>query len=213
MPPSISREGPLLVATRSQHKLGEIAAILGPLHIETVTLRDAGLPYEPREEKIESFDTFVGNASAKAAHFAAISGMPTLADDSGLVVPVLHGQPGVRSRRFSGRDDLDGEMLDRANNERLLERLADRRGAERAAWYTCAVALHRPGRTSLFTIGTVHGTILETPRGQLGFGYDPLFALPTLGGRTFGECDAPAKHMLSHRGRAFRALAAALLHG
>ncbi len=206
----------LLVATRSAHKLREIQIILqGALApaqgrpVELIDLERAGTPADPAEEDIEAFDSFRENALAKARYFAARAGLPTLADDSGLALHALNGEPGVRSKRFSGRNDLSGAALDAANNRLLLERLRDVPDAARDAHYVCAAAVVRPDGTALVALGTCTGRILHEPAGDGGFGYDPLFFLPALN-RTFGELDPAVKNRVSHRARAFRALAAAL---
>lgn len=200
----------LVIATRSAHKLREIAAILP--EIPGVALRDldsAGVLASPEEDAIEAFDTFRENALAKARHFAALSGRPVLADDSGLCVDALAGAPGVRSKRFSGRADLEGEALDRANNELLLREMEGVPEPERGAHYVCVVALVDPGGREATFEGRCDGVILPEPRGSGGFGYDPLFFLPGLG-VTFGELDAAEKNRISHRARAVRAAAVEL---
>jgi len=200
----------LVIATRSAHKLREIAAILP--EIPGLALRDldsAGVPASPEEEGIEIHDTFRENALAKARYYAARVNRPVLADDSGLCVDALAGGPGVRSKRFSGRVDLEGEALDRSNNELLLRSLDGVPAAERTAHYVCVVALVDPaGRETTFE-GRCDGVILTEPRGSGGFGYDPLFYLPALG-RSFGELDPVAKNRMSHRARAVRAAAVEL---
>lgn len=198
----------LLLATRSTDKAREISQIL---HASTpiITLQDAGVEPDPREDAIEAFDTFRLNALAKAQYFHALTGLPTLADDSGICAHALDGRPGVRSRRFSGRSDLDGIELDRANNRALLDALADAPDPQRTVHYVCAAVSLRPDEPPICTIGTVRGLLLREPRGDRGFGYDPLFLIPEIE-RTFAEIDASLKHRFSHRGRAFRALANAL---
>ncbi|MCI0435725.1 MAG: RdgB/HAM1 family non-canonical purine NTP pyrophosphatase [Gemmatimonadetes bacterium] len=198
----------LLIATRSSRKVREIADVLSLRSARIATLDDIGIPVTAAEGDIETFDTFVENALAKAAHFHRASGLPALADDSGLAVHALNGQPGVRSRRYSRRSDLTGDALDDANNQTLLDALASLSPAQRTAHYVCAVALCTD-RAPVVAVGTVRGLILESPRGTGGFGYDPLFLLPDLN-RTFAECDRKTKHAWSHRGRAFRALAQVL---
>lgn len=199
----------LVLATRSRHKVAEIQRILGPLHLTVETLADLGLPPVPEEDQIEVHDTFHANAVAKARWFAHRTGRITLSDDSGLRVDALHGRPGVHTKRFSGRHDLDGQPLDDANNRLLLERLhgvpAERRGAR----YVCCAAIAWPDGRAVTAIGTVEGRIATEPRGGEGFGYDPLFHVPALDAR-FAEVPAAIKNAMSHRARAFRALAARL---
>jgi XTP/dITP diphosphohydrolase len=132
--------------------------------------------------------------------------MPTVADDSGIEVDALDGAPGVRSKRFAPERGLDGEERDRSNNDHLLELLGARPAQERTARYVC-VAAFAAGSEDVITLrGEAPGVIAVTPKGLGGFGYDPLFFDPELG-RTFGEISAEEKHLRSHRGRAFRALA------
>jgi XTP/dITP diphosphohydrolase len=201
---------PLLVATRSAHKLGEIREILarhgGP---DVMDLEEARVVYEPAEESIEVHDTFAANARAKARYFAARSGMRTLADDSGLCVDALGGTPGVRSKRFSVREDLEGAALDSANNELLLERLRDVPMEQRGAHYVCVAVVADPvGGEALFE-GRCDGLILEAPRGSGGFGYDPLFYVPAEEA-SFGELEPDRKNRVSHRAKAMSAVARAL---
>lgn len=208
--PSRTERLRIAVGTRSAHKLAEIRGILGvQADIEIVGLDELGIPATPEEDAVEAFDSFVENARAKAAFYAARTGLPTLADDSGLAVDALGGAPGVRSKRFSGRADLSGAALDRANIELLLSRLADVPAERRGAHFVCVAALALPDGRSLATIGTVAGRIAPEPRGTGGFGYDPLFLLPDLG-VTFAELPPEEKNRRSHRARAFRALAAHL---
>ncbi len=194
----------VLVATRNADKLREIRQVLaGHAGIELIDLREAAIPESPAEDEVEAFESFEENALAKARYFATRSGMPTLADDSGLCVDALGGAPGVRSRRFSGRADLRGAELDRANNALLLERLAEVPEAERTARYVCAAAVVFPLAVERVFRGTCEGVILPEPRGSGGFGYDPLFLVPEEGA-TFGELPPERKDRLSHRGRAIR---------
>jgi XTP/dITP diphosphohydrolase len=199
------RRPSLLVATRSHHKLREIRQLLPPsIAADLLDLNTAGLPSDPAEDALERFASFEENAAAKARYFAQRTALLTLADDSGLCVEALDGAPGVHSKRFSGRDDLSGVELDATNNRLLLERLrgvpTDRRGAH----YVCVVALATPGGDLSLHRGTCSGVILPAPRGQGGFGYDPLFFLPSANA-TFGELTPERKNQLSHRGRAVRA--------
>jgi len=198
----------LLVATRSAQKLRELAALFDAagLDREVIDLTAAGVPPAPEEDELECFATFEDNALAKARYFAARSGLLALADDSGLCVDALGGAPGVYSKRFSGRADLSGAALDAENNRVLLERLRGVPEPERTAQYYCAVALAwQHGETRTFA-GECAGVILDAPRGTGGFGYDPLFYLPTEGA-TFGEILAAEKNRISHRARAMRAAA------
>jgi XTP/dITP diphosphohydrolase len=195
----------VLAATRSADKLREIRQILASYTgLEVIDLHEAGIPESPDEDALEAFDSFEENALAKARYFAARSALPVLADDSGLCVDALGGAPGVRSKRFSGRSDLRGAELDRANNALLLERLAGIPAAERTGRYVCAAALVLPGGRERVSIGTCEGVVLAAPRGSGGFGYDPLFLVPEAGA-TFGELSPGDKDRLSHRGRAVRA--------
>ncbi|MFW5951214.1 MAG: RdgB/HAM1 family non-canonical purine NTP pyrophosphatase [Gemmatimonadota bacterium] len=199
----------LVLATRSRHKAREIAQILAPLHLEVLTLADLHVEETPDEDHIEAFDTFRANAVAKARYFAARLDRVAMADDSGLRVDALGGEPGVWTKRFSGRDDLEGEALDEANNDLLLEKLQDIPDPQRGAHYVCCAAVAWPDGRTITAMGTVHGVIARDRRGQGGFGYDPLFHVPALNAR-FAEVPAEVKNGISHRSRAFRALASAL---
>jgi XTP/dITP diphosphohydrolase len=199
----------LVLATRSQDKAGEIARILRPLGLQITTLDQLGMEPDPVEDDLETFETFRGNALAKAHWFAHRLGRVAMADDSGLRVDALDGRPGVRTKRFAGRSDLTGVELDRANNQHLLRELARVPAGGRGARYVCCAAIAWPGGHELAAIGTVRGHIATEPRGAGGFGYDPLFHVPELD-RRFAEVPPEAKNAISHRARAFRALAAAL---
>lgn len=200
----------VVAATRSAHKLAEIRRILGGVPgLVLVDPAGVGVPPSPEEEGIEVFDTFEQNAVAKARWFHERTGLPALADDSGLVVDALGGAPGVRSRRFAPVETGDADTQDRANNEHLLALLGDRPLPERTARYVCVAALVAPGRAPLVRRGEAEGLILGAPRGWGGFGYDPLFYDQALGA-TFAEIAPEVKNARSHRGAAFRALAAAL---
>lgn len=200
---------PLLLATRSVHKAREIARLLAPLGLEVVTLEDLGVDPAPEEDTIEAHETFRANAIAKARYFAAALSRIALADDSGLRVDALDGAPGVRTKRFSGRTDLEGRALDHANNALLLEKLEAVPEERRGARYVCSAAVAWPDGRAVATAGTVSGRIADEPRGEAGFGYDPLFHVPELGAR-FAEVSAERKNAISHRARAFRALATVL---
>ena len=199
----------LLAATRSRGKQPEIRRVLEPAGVEVVFPDDVGLWESPIEETLEVAESFEGNARRKAEHFARLSGLPTVADDSGLEVFALGGAPGVRSRRWAGVTGTGAEV-DAANNAELLRRLLGAAEARRRARYRCVlIYLSRPGAVPQVFEGTCGGLVLDAPRGAGGFGYDPLFLSDDLG-RTFGEATPDEKDAVSHRGRALRALAEAL---
>jgi XTP/dITP diphosphohydrolase len=192
----------VLLATRSEGKLRELRPLFAAAGIRVQDLRLSQVGETTDEEAVEAFDTFALNALAKARYFHALTGLPTVADDSGLEVVALQGQPGVRSKRWSGRVELTGQALDDANNEKLLDAL---RGQERpTARYVCAAAYYDGSREEV-VLGETAGSIVRDARGGEGFGYDPYFFSDELGA-TFGESSREAKERVSHRGRAFRAL-------
>ncbi len=195
----------LLVATRNPGKVREIREILADYpQLEIVGL---DVPETADEDALEVFGTFEENALAKARYFARVTGQLTLADDSGICVDALGGAPGVRSRRFAPGPDLRGAEQDQANNAHLLQRLAGLPASARTAQYVCAAAL--AGGSEAVFLGRCEGVVLEEPRGTGGFGYDPLFYIPTEG-CTFGELEPARKNEISHRGRAVRQAAEAL---
>ncbi len=195
----------LLVATRSPGKQREIRRLLAPAGIPILFPDDAGIPPDPAEERLELGETFEANARAKAEYFARRTGLPTVADDSGLEVFALGGLPGVRSKRWAA-SGAAGAELDRANNAELLRRLLGAPASRRRARYRCVLAYFpSPGAVPEIFDGECAGTILEEPQGEHGFGYDPLFRSDDLG-RSFGEAGETDKDAVSHRGRAFRAL-------
>ncbi len=200
------RPAPLLLATRSHGKLRELRPLFASAGITVIDLREAGVAERDDEAGVECFDTFEENALAKARYFRERTGMATFADDSGLEVLALHGAPGVRSKRWSGRDDLVGQALDDANNAALLAALAGT--VDRRARYVCAAAFVAAER-AVVVRGESTGRILDDARGVHGFGYDPLFLSDELG-ITFGEATRERKEAISHRGRAFHALIGAL---
>ena len=200
---------PLLLATRSAGKLRELRPLFAAHDIAVVDLRDAGIAESSGEDALEAFATFEENALAKAKYFHERSGMATVADDSGLAVRALGGRPGVHSKRWSGRSDLSGQVLDDENNRLLLERLSG--VADRNASYVCAAAYVDASRV-IVRRGEVAGSIVDRPVGDGGFGYDPYFFSSELG-RTFGDASVAEKERVSHRGRAFRALISALVAG
>lgn len=192
----------ILLATRSEGKLRELRPFLAAHGFVALDLRDAGIAESAREDALEAFPTFEENALAKARYFHVASAQATIADDSGLVVPSLGGKPGVLSKRWSGRTDLTGQALDDENNRLLLHELQN--AHDRRAYYVCAAA-YVDGEQELVCCGEVHGRIIDRPRGDGGFGYDPYFLSDELG-RTFGEVSAAEKARVSHRARAFAAL-------
>jgi XTP/dITP diphosphohydrolase len=199
----------LLVATRSEGKQREIRRMLEPAGIELVFPDDAGVFESPQENLLELGDSFLANARAKAEYFARKTGLATVADDSGLEVFALGGEPGIRSRRWSGVDGSPSDV-DAANNAMLLRRLAGAPEARRRARYRCVlVYLRDPSAIPEVFEGTCAGRIVESPQGSEGFGYDPLFLSDELG-KTFGEATPEEKDAVSHRGRALAALASAL---
>ena len=188
----------LVVATHNPGKAREIAELFDG-RFKIVTAGELGLA-EPEETEA----SFVGNALLKARAAADAAGLPAVADDSGLCVEALDGAPGVHSARWAGPE------RDFARAIALVEkRLAESERDDRAAWFVCALALAWPKGPVVVTEGRVDGTLTFPPRGQRGFGYDPIF-LPEGDGETFGEIDPAAKAAISHRARAFAALKTAL---
>ncbi|HEY7482357.1 MAG TPA: non-canonical purine NTP pyrophosphatase [Gemmatimonadales bacterium] len=199
----------LLAATRSAGKQREFRRVLERAGIEVVFPDDVGLYPAPTEGMLELGETFEANARRKAEHFARLSGLPTVADDSGLEVLSLGGAPGVRSRRWSAATGTDAEV-DAANNAELIRRLTGATGARRGARYRCVlVYLPHPGAVPRTYEGSCAGRILEEPKGEGGFGYDPYFFSDELG-KTFGEATPEEKDRVSHRGQALRELTASL---
>jgi XTP/dITP diphosphohydrolase len=187
----------LVLGTRNAKKRGEIEDILGDLGI---TLHDLSR-YPDAPEVVEDGATFEANARKKAAETARAVGQWVLGEDSGLVVPALHGRPGVYSARYAGKQGDDA-----ANNAKLLAELRPLGPEKRAAYYVCTAALADPrGEVHAVVEGRCHGVIIDDYRGAGGFGYDPLFLIPEYH-KTFGELSARVKHALSHRGRALAKL-------
>jgi XTP/dITP diphosphohydrolase len=191
--------GRLVVASHNAGKVREIGALLAPLGVEAVSAGALGLP-EPEETET----TFAGNAALKARAAAEASGLPALADDSGLEVFGLGGDPGVYSARWAGP-----EKDFRAAMQRVWDELAQRGGGERGGRFVCALALAEPGGEVSVFEGEARGEIVWPPRGAKGFGYDPIF-LANGQTRTFGEMTHEEKLPLTHRARAFEKLLAAL---
>jgi XTP/dITP diphosphohydrolase len=187
----------LALASSNPGKVREIEALLEPLRIEVTPQRQLGIP-----DAEEPHATFLENALAKARHASRASGMPALADDSGLCVESLGGEPGVHSAYYAGREG-SREERDARNNAKLLSRM----GEERTAYYCCVlVMVRRPeDPRPLVAEGIWRGEIARIPRGSNGFGYDPLFYLKDLG-KTAAELDPDYKNRVSHRGLALRKL-------
>lgn len=199
----------ILAATRNPGKQREIRRILGPANIDLVFPEDIWLRELSDGDSLEAADSFEGNARRKAEYFVRLSSLPTFADDSGLEVFALGGAPGVRSKRFAGANGNDHE-IDVANNAELLRRLAGAPESRRLARYRCVlVFLQSAGAVPTVCQGDCTGRILEAPRGNSGFGYDPLFLSDELK-KTFGEATDEEKDSVSHRGRALRALVQSL---
>ena len=195
----IGKKRRLVVATNNFGKLKEMKALLGG-RFDVMSMREAGI----RLEADETGETFAENALIKANALFSLTGTAAIADDSGLAVDALNGAPGVHSARYAG---VHGD--DAANNAKLLHEMEGIPDDQRAARFVCAVALVRPGRKSLVAHGECRGTILRTPRGEDGFGYDPLFLSDDLG-VTFAEASLEEKGKVSHRGRAVETLLALL---
>jgi XTP/dITP diphosphohydrolase len=185
----------LLIASHNEGKVREIAVLLAPFRIATVGAAELGLP-----EPDETGDTFEANAALKAEAGAKASGLVALSDDSGLVVPAINGDPGIYSARWAGpKRDFNFAM------ERVQKALGDK---DRAAHFVAVLALAWPdGRTEMFR-GEVYGQLIWPPRGDKGFGYDPMF-IPDGHDLTFGEMDPDEKYRISHRAKAFEKLVAA----
>lgn len=185
----------LVLASNNEAKIREIRGILAPLDIEVIPQAKLDVP-----EPDEPYETFIENALTKARHASGLSGLPALADDSGLCVDALDGGPGVHSARFAGEP-----RSDERNNDLLLELLT--RSGNRKAHYYCVLVLmrHAHDPEPLIAEGEWHGEILRERRGNGGFGYDPLFFDPMLG-RSGGELPADEKNRVSHRGKALSLL-------
>lgn len=194
----------LVLATRNPGKITELRDLLTSYTV-------VGLEAYPDAPDVPETElTFTGNALLKARAIAAHTGLPAVSDDSGLCVDALNGMPGVLSARWSGRFGADHPRgRDRANLELVLDQLSDVPDAERGAHFVCAAALVHPDGREHVVEGRMEGRIIREPRGTGGFGYDPVFEVADLG-RTTAELTPREKSEISHRGRAFRALAAYL---
>lgn len=192
----------IVLASNNAGKLAEFSALLAQLDMRVVPQGELGIP-----EAEEPYPTFVENALTKARHASRLSGLPALADDSGICVDALGGAPGVYSARYAQL--AGGEKSDDANNRHLLEQLASH--ANRHAHYYCVLVYlrHADDPQPLIAEGFWHGEVTTAPRGTGGFGYDPYFLIPTLG-RTAAELDKAEKNRISHRAQAMQLLLARL---
>ena len=191
--------GDLVIASNNAGKLAEFSRLLGPLGYRVRTQSELGI-----SEAEEPHPTFIENALAKARHASRASGLPALADDSGICVPALGGAPGVHSARYAGEPKSDA-----ANNAKLVQALSPH--ADKSAYYYCVLVYvrHAGDPQPVIAEGRWDGELIDEPRGEGGFGYDPHFLLPALG-KTAAELSAEQKNQLSHRGQALRALVARL---
>jgi XTP/dITP diphosphohydrolase len=203
--------GELLIATGSSHKLAELTQLLDLPNTRLLSLRDVDLA----DTAEETGSTFEANATIKAMHYGRLSGMPTLADDSGIEVDAMDGRPGVMTRRYAGPDATDEE-----NNAKMLAELAAIGVAsdQRTGRYQCVLVLAEPGedgepRVVEISRGTMEGRVALESRGDGGFGYDPIFepATEPIGGRTVAEFTREEKNEVSHRAQAARAMRQLLL--
>jgi len=186
----------VVIATRNSGKLREIQAILAPLELKILSLRDfAGIA-----EIIEDGQTFEENAVKKAAAVSRLTGRMAIADDSGLAVDALQGRPGVFSSRYAGEKATDAERY-----QKLLKEMAGTPQAKRGAAFICAMAVASPGGKVKVVEGECRGEIAFSPRGSYGFGYDPVFYFPERG-KTMAELEPEVKNRISHRARALEKL-------
>ena len=181
---------PLVIASHNAGKVLEIGELIAPLGLKAISATEAGV-----DEPEETGATFVANAKLKSENACEISALPSLADDSGLVVPAIGGAPGIYSARWAGPNKDFSVAFERIQRE-LGDKPAD-------AYFTCVLALSVPGRETQVFEGQVHGRIVFPPRGDKGFGYDPIF-IARGHDKTFGEIDPALKNTISHRAQAFR---------
>ena len=190
----------ILVATTNPGKLAELSELLGTINekIEWVCLKD----YPNIPEVVEDGDTFTQNARKKALGYAKATGLWTIADDSGLVIDALGGSPGIYSARYAA-DECSGNRkdIDTANYKKVLAELEDTPDQQRTARFMCRLCLASPGKVLLETEGAVEGVINRSPIGENGFGYDPIFYIPSLD-KTAAQLDPQEKNRISHRGNA-----------
>lgn len=185
----MSQTRKLLIATHNAGKLRELAELLGGIPYRLVSLADVGIDADVEE----TGRTFEENATLKAETYRAMSGLPTLADDSGLEVDALDGEPGVLSARYAGDDATDADRV-----ALLLRNLADAPSEERTARFRCVIAVAAPGQRTRMYNGACEGLIVDEPRGDNGFGYDPVFLLPDER-MTMAELPSERKNAVSHR--------------
>ena len=193
----------LLIATRNQGKLRELSDLLGDVPFELVSLSDVGIDVDVEE----TGHTFEDNAVLKAETYRDLSGMLTLADDSGLEVDALGGEPGVRSARYAGPDATDADRI-----QLLLKNLESIPETSWTAQFTCVIAISHPEHETRLFSGSCRGVIVQEPRGENGFGYDPVFHFPDLG-LTMAELTPEQKNAVSHRALAVSKAANALASG
>lgn len=191
----------IVLATNNQNKIHELHGCLSKQSFEIVSQRDYHIP-----DANEVGLTFIENAIIKARHAAALTSLPAIADDSGLVVDALHGAPGIHSARYGGNGTDDQK-----NNQKLLDALANIPANERSAFFYCVLVYlrHKNDPTPVICQGKWQGYILTEPQGKNGFGYDPLFYIPELG-RTAADLSYEEKKHVSHRGQALKSLIKAL---
>lgn len=193
----------LIAATGNRGKLVEIREILGPHFDRILSQKEAGILLDVEEDT----DTFAGNAMKKARAFCEVTGMPAVADDSGLCVDALNGEPGVYSARYMGEGHTDAER-----SAFVLEKMKDVPEDRRSARFMCAAVIAFPDGTSITAVGSCEGKIAYEPAGENGFGYDPIF-VPEGETRTFAQMTDGEKNAISHRGRAMRLLYERLSEG
>ena len=201
----LRRGSSLAVASHNQGKLREFRDLLGPYGVKVVSAGELGVP-----EPVETGETFEENAQLKAVITAFASGVPALADDSGLAVEALGGAPGIHSARWAGEPRDFYRAMERVEEE--LQAKGATSPERRRAKFVCVLCLANPMGAAQFFEGTVEGHLVWPPRGQKGFGYDPIF-VPDGYDQTFGEMDPAKKHAISHRANAFAAFHAAVLEG
>lgn len=191
----------VVIATKNVGKVAEFAAAMVGLPVKILALTDFGdIP-----DAVEDGATFAANAEIKARHYASYTGKACLADDSGLEVDALGGAPGVYSARYAGEPATDEQ-----NNCKLLDNLLRVSADKRSARFKCALAFFTPNNAVIAAEGTCEGIILDKPRGEGGFGYDPLFYVPQFG-KTFAELTVAEKNCISHRGLAIKNMVSKLV--